>query len=78
MQIKLSISASHRAAILSASGASTAIVQKQAQDALRFRVGTINSLRYLLQDAATVFSEQTIFVIAHIIISEVRAYLALV
>ncbi|KAJ5670647.1 uncharacterized protein N7477_006010 [Penicillium maclennaniae] len=70
MQIKLSISASHRAAILTASGASTAIVQKPAQDALRLRVGTIKSLRCMLQDAATVSSEETIFIIAHIIVSE--------
>ncbi|KAJ6018326.1 hypothetical protein N7451_001705 [Penicillium sp. IBT 35674x] len=70
MQIKLSISASHRAAILTASGASTAIVQKPAQDALRLRVGTIKSLQSLLQSAATVYSEQTIFIIAHIITAE--------
>jgi hypothetical protein len=75
MQIKLAISAAHRAAILMASGASMAAVQKPAQDALRFRGETIKSLRYTLQNASTMCCEQTVFIIAHIIVSEVGAIL---
>ena len=73
MQIKLSISASHRAAILAASGASTTTVQKPTHDAIRLRVGTIKSLQCILQNTATMYSDQTVFIIAHIIVSEVRA-----
>lgn len=71
MQIKLAISASHRAAILAASGAPSLAVQKPAQDALRFRGETIKSLRYILQNTSTMCYEQTVFIIAHIIVSEV-------
>lgn len=71
MQIKLAISAAHRAAILTASGASDSVVRKPSQDALRFRGEAIKSLRHILQNTSTMSYEQTIFIIAHIIISEV-------
>ena len=73
MQIKLAISAAHRAAILTASGASMVTVQKPAQDALRLRGETIKSLRYILQNTSAMCCEQTVFIIAHIIVSEVRS-----
>lgn len=77
MQIKLSISASHRAAILESSGAPAEMVQKPAQDALRLRVGTIKSVQALLQNKAKIYSGSTIFIISHLIVSEVRAFLSL-
>jgi hypothetical protein len=72
MHIKLAISAAHRAAILSASGASMVAVQKPTQDALRYRGETIKSLRSILQNSSTMCYEQTVFIIAHVIVSEVR------
>ncbi|KAJ5098852.1 hypothetical protein N7532_005853 [Penicillium argentinense] len=70
MQIKLSISASHRAAILEACGAPAEAVMKPAQDALRLRVGTIKSVQEILQNKTRVYSESTVFLIAHLIVSE--------
>ncbi|KAJ5669892.1 hypothetical protein N7462_010962 [Penicillium macrosclerotiorum] len=70
MQIKLSISASHRAAILGSYGSSAASAQKHTQDALRLRVGTIKSLRSILHSTSKIYTESTIFIIAHLIVSE--------
>lgn len=73
MQIKLSISASHRAAILESCGAPIDMVRKPAQDALRLRVGTIKSVQELLQNKAKIYNGSTIFIISHLIVAEVWA-----
>jgi hypothetical protein len=72
MQIKLSISASHRAAILESCGAPADMIRKPAQDALRLRVGTLKSVQELLQNKTKVYTGSTIFIISHLIVSEVR------
>ncbi|CAI7669946.1 unnamed protein product [Penicillium pancosmium] len=70
MQIKLSISASHRAAILESCGAPPEMIRKPAQDALRLRVGTIKSVQELLQNKAKIYAGSTIFIISHLIVAE--------
>ncbi|KAJ5226817.1 uncharacterized protein N7469_006823 [Penicillium citrinum] len=70
MQIKLSISASHRAAILESCGAPPDMIRKPAQDALRLRVGTIKSVQELLQNKNKIYADSTIFVISHLIVAE--------
>jgi hypothetical protein len=71
MHIKLSISASHRTAALKAFGAPSIIVQQPAQDSIRFRLGTMKSLQKIFQNENNIYSESTVFLITHLIISEV-------
>lgn len=71
MQIKLSISASHRAAILKASGASALVVRKPTQDTLRLRLGMIKSIQEIFRTESKIYTESTIFAISHLLVSEV-------
>lgn len=75
MQIKLSISASHRAAILKASGAPALVVQKPTQDTLRLRLGMIKSIQEIFRDESKLYTESTVFAISHLIVSEVSVFL---
>ncbi|CEJ59376.1 hypothetical protein PMG11_08001 [Penicillium brasilianum] len=70
MQIKLSISASHRAAILRASGAPALVVQKPMQDTLRLRLGMIKAIQDIFRDESKLYTESTAFAISHLIVSE--------
>ena len=72
MHIKLSISASHRTAIFKASGASPATVQQLEQDTIRFRLGTMKSLQKMFENGSKIYLESTVFMITHLVISEVR------
>lgn len=75
MQIKLSISASHRAAILRASGAPALVVQKPMQDTLRLRLGMIKAIQDIFRDESKLYTESTAFAISHLIVSEVSIIL---
>lgn len=78
MQIKLSISASHRAAILKASGAPALVVQKPTQDTLRLRLGMIKSIQDIFRDERKLYTESTVFAISHLIVSEVSDFLPII